>query len=68
MVVSQAAMVWWREMPGPSRRVVEDIFAQGRDEARKEPVGKTSQGTLVAVAARAHRPVERATVLVGARI
>ena len=40
-------------MPGPSRRVVEDIFAQGRDEARKEPVGKTSQGTLVAVAARA---------------
>ena len=31
-----------REMPGPSRRVVEDVVAQGRDEARQEPVGQAS--------------------------
>ena len=58
----------WREMPGPSRLVVEAIVAQGRDKARQESVGKASQCTLVAEATGAHRPVERVTVRIAARV
>ena len=48
-------------MPRTSHRVVECIIAQGRDQAREEPVGKASQCTFVTETAGTHRSVERTT-------